>query len=259
MRFALMIEAQQGLSYADQLAIVQRAEAAGFESFFRSDHYASFPGDADQATTDAWAVIAGLSRETSRISLGALVSPVTFRHPGNFVKLVTTVDEMSGGRIEVGVGAGWNEQDHLQHGLPFPEIKERADLMEDELALLHGLWEEKPGWKFDGHHVRVRRGKLIPGPVQADGRPVGKNGRRRPRIITGSEGSPRGFRLAARYSDEFNLSSSSPATAKRKEAELDAACEAAGRDPKTLTRSTMAGALIGRDRDEVAGRADALL
>src|SRR6185436_4713225 len=124
MRFALMIEAQQGLSYADQLAIVQRAEAAGFESFFRSDP--------DQATTDAWAVLAGLARETSKITLGALVSPVTFRHPGNFVKLVTTVDQMSGGRVEVGVGAGWNESDHEPLGLPFPEIGERADLLEDE-------------------------------------------------------------------------------------------------------------------------------
>src|ERR1700741_4702447 len=186
MRFALMIEAQQGLSYEDQLAIGLRAEAAGFESFFRSDHYASFPGDANQATTDAWAVIAGLARETSKISLGALVSPVTFRHPGNFVKLVTTVDEMSGGRIEVGVGAGWNDADHKQHGLAFPDIKERADLLEDALALLHGLWGVKPRWKFDCHQVKVRCGKIIPGPVQAVGRPVGKNGRRRPRIITGS-------------------------------------------------------------------------
>ena len=259
MRFALMIEAQQGLSYEDQLAIVRRAEAAGFESFFRSDHYASFPGSSNQPTTDAWAVIAGLARETSKISLGALVSPVTFRHPGNFVKLVTTVDEMSGGRIEVGVGAGWNDADHKQHGLAFPEMKDRADLMEDQLALLHGLWEEKPGWRYDGHQIQVRGGKLIPGPVQKAGRPVGKNGRSRPRIITGSEGSPRAFRLAARYSDEFNLSSASPATAKKKEAELDAACETAGRDPKSLTRSVMAGALLGRDRDEVARRADALL
>ena len=259
MRFALMIEAQQGLSYADQLAIVRRGEAAGFESFFRSDHYASFPGDANQATTDAWAVIAGLARETSTISLGALVSPVTFRHPGNFVKLVTTVDEMSGGRIEVGVGAGWNEADHVQHGMAFPPMKERADLMEDQLALLHGLWEEKPGWRFDGHQISVRGGKLIPGPVQAEGRPVGKNGRRRPWILTGSEGSPRGFRIAARWSDEFNLTSSSPQIAKRKEAELDAACEAAGRDPKTLTRSAMVGTLIGRDQAEVGRRADALV
>jgi alkanesulfonate monooxygenase SsuD/methylene tetrahydromethanopterin reductase-like flavin-dependent oxidoreductase (luciferase family) len=259
MRFALMIEAQQGLSYEDQLAIVRRAEAAGFESFFRSDHYASFPGDANQPTTDAWAVIAGLARETSKIALGALVSPVTFRHPGNFVKLVTTVDEMSGGRIEVGVGAGWNEADHKQHGLPFPAMKERADLMEDQLALLHGLWEEKPGWRFDGNQIAVRGGKLIPGPVQRDGRPVGKNGRRRPWILTGSDGSPRGFRIAARWSDEFNLTSSSPDIARKKEKELDAACEAAGRDPKTLVRSAMAGTLIGRDDAEVARRADALL
>ena len=259
MRFALMIEAQQGLSYVDQLAIVQRAEAAGFESFFRSDHYASFPGSTDQATTDAWAVLAGLARETSNISLGALVSPVTFRHPGNFVKLVTTVDEMSGGRIEVGVGAGWNDADHKQHGLPFPEMKDRADLMEDQLALLHGLWEEKAGWKFDGHQIKVRGGKLIPGPVQHDDRPVGKNGRRRPRILTGGDGSPRGFRLAARYADEFNLTGASPNVAKQKGAELDAACAAAGRDARSLTRSAMVGTLLGRGRDEVARRADALL
>ena len=259
MRFALMIEAQQGLSYVDQLAIVQRAEAAGFESFFRSDHYASFPGSTDQATTDAWAVLAGLARETSKISLGALVSPVTFRHPGNFVKLVTTVDEMSGGRIEVGVGAGWNDADHKQHGLPFPEMKDRADLMEDQLALLHGLWEEKAGWKFDGHQIKVRGGKLIPGPVQHDDRPVGKNGRRRPRILTGGDGSPRGFRLAARYADEFNLTGASPNVAKQKGAELDAACAAAGRDARSLTRSAMVGTLLGRDRDEVARRADSLL
>jgi alkanesulfonate monooxygenase SsuD/methylene tetrahydromethanopterin reductase-like flavin-dependent oxidoreductase (luciferase family) len=259
MRFALMIEAQQGLSYEDQLAIALRAEAAGFEALFRSDHYASFPGDSGQATTDAWAILAGLARETSTIGLGTLVSPVTFRHPGNFVKLVTTVDEMSGGRLEVGVGAGWNEADHIQHGLPFPDIKERADLMEDQLALLHGLWEEPPGWRFDGHRIKVRNGMLIPGPVQREERPIGKNGRRRPRILTGSEGSPRAFRIAARYSDEFNLSSSSPDVARKKEAELDAACQAAGRDPKTLTRSTMAGTIIGRDEAEVSQRADALL
>src|SRR5437868_2673848 len=148
MRFALMIEAQQGLSYEDQLSIARRAEASGFETLFRSDHYASFPGAADQTTTDAWAILAGLARETSTIGLGTLVSPVTFRHPGNFVKLVTTVDQMSGGRIEVGVGAGWNDDDHLPLGLAFPEIGERADLMEDELAILHGILTEPDGWSF---------------------------------------------------------------------------------------------------------------
>jgi alkanesulfonate monooxygenase SsuD/methylene tetrahydromethanopterin reductase-like flavin-dependent oxidoreductase (luciferase family) len=259
MRFALMIEAQQGLSYEDQLAIARRAEAAGFEALFRSDHYASFPGDSDQVTTDAWAVLAGLARETSTIHLGTLVSPVTFRHPGNFVKLVTTVDQMSGGRIEVGVGAGWNEADHLPLGLPFPPINERADLLEDQLAILHGLWEEKPGWSYDGKQVQVRRGKLVPGPVQVEGRPVGANGRSRPRIITGSSGSPRGYRIAAKWSDEFNLSSASPSTARKAEAALDDACRAIGRDPRTLTRSAMAGVLLGRDAAEVERRADALV
>ena len=258
MRFALMIEAQMGLSYEDQLAIVQRAETAGFEAFFRSDHYASFPGSSEQDTTDAWAVIAGLARETSTIHLGALVSPVTFRHPGNFVKLVTTIDRMSAGRIEVGVGAGWNDEDHASLGLAFPEIGERADLLEDQLELLHGLWTQPPGWSFDGHQVHVRNGALRPGPVEVDGRPR-ENGRVRPRIITGSGGSPRGYRIAARYSDEFNLSSASPDDVGPKQRELDEACRAIGRDPGTLTRSAMVGALIGRDDAEVARRADALL
>src|SRR6266511_1730369 len=133
MRFALMIEPQQGLSYGDQIAIAKRAESNGFETLFRSDHYSSFPGPAGQPTTDAWAVLAGLARETDRIGLGALVSPMTFRHPGNFAKVVTTVDEMSGGRIEVGLGAGWNDIEHRQLGLDFPPITERADLMEAKL------------------------------------------------------------------------------------------------------------------------------
>jgi alkanesulfonate monooxygenase len=258
MRFALMIEAQQGLSYDDQLAIVRRAEAAGFESFFRSDHYASFPGPADQPTTDAWAVLAGLARETKTITLGSLVSPVTFRHPGNFVKLVTTVDHMSGGRIEVGVGAGWNEEDHLPLGLPFPPISERADLLEDQLALLHGLWTEPPGWSFDGHQIRVRGGAIRPGPIDVPGRPR-ENGRARPRILVGGEGTPRGFRIAARWADEFNLTSSSPDVVREKEAAIDEACRAAGRDPATLTRSAMVGVLIGVNAADVERRADEVL
>lgn len=253
MRFALMIEAQMGLSYEHQLAIVRRAETAGFESFFRSDHYAAFPGASDRETTDAWAVLAGLARETDRISLGALVSPVTFRHPGNFVKLVTTVDQMSGGRVEVGVGAGWNDQDHEPLGLPFPDIGERADLLEDQLAMLHGLWTEAPGWSFDGHQVQVRNGALRPGGVDVPGRPR-ENGRVRPRLLTGGGGSPRGFRIAARYADEFNITSSSPDDVRRKEAQLDEACRAIGRDPTSLTRSAMVGTLIGRDDREVQRR-----
>lgn len=258
MRFALMIEAQMGLSYEDHLALARRAEAAGFEALFRSDHYASFPGSSEQLTTDAWAVIAGLARETSTIRLGTLVSPVTFRHPGNFVKVVTTIDQMSGGRLEVGVGAGWNEADHLPLGLEFPQISERADLMEDQLALLHGLWTEPEGWDYDGHRIRVRGGALRPRAVEVDGRPV-ENGHVRPRILTGGEGSPRGYRIAARWADEFNLSSTSPEGAREKQAALDEACRAIGRDPSTLARSAMVGVLMGANDAEVDRRANALL
>jgi alkanesulfonate monooxygenase SsuD/methylene tetrahydromethanopterin reductase-like flavin-dependent oxidoreductase (luciferase family) len=258
-RFALMIEPQQGLSYLDQLAVARRAEAAGFEALFRSDHYASFPGRSDGPSTDAWAVLAGLARETERIHLGSLVSPVTFRHPGNFVKVVTTVDEMSDGRIEVGVGAGWNDDDHAQLGLPFPELAERADLLEDELALLHGLWTEPDGWAFQGHQIRVERGFLRPKPVDVPGRPHAANGAVRPRILVGGEGTPRGFRLAARYADEFNVTSSGPDRVRERYGVLDETLRAAGRDPSTLTHSAMVGTMLGLDEAEIGRRRTALL
>src|SRR6186713_1659280 len=241
MRFVLMIEAQQGLSYGEQVALARRAEANGFEGFFRSDHYASFPGPAGHPTTDAWTVIAGLARDTERIGLGVLVAPVTFRHPGTFAKVVTTVDEMSGGRIEVGVGAGWNDLEHRQYGLSFPDIKERADLMEDQLAILHGLWGEPDGWSFQGHQVAIEDASFHPKPVDVPARP---------RLLVGGQGSPRTYRLAARYADEFNLSSSGPEKAREAYAAVDAACVAIGRDPGTLAHSTMAGVLIGRDEAE---------
>jgi alkanesulfonate monooxygenase SsuD/methylene tetrahydromethanopterin reductase-like flavin-dependent oxidoreductase (luciferase family) len=260
MRYVLMTEPQQGMSYADQLAVAKRAEANGFDAYFRSDHFASFPGAAGQPTTDAWTVLAGLARDTERIGLGVLVSPVTFRHPGVFTKVVTTVDEMSGGRIEVGVGAGWNEDEHRQLGLAFPPIKERADLLEDQLAILHGLWGEPDGWSYEGiTGLRVEGALFRPRPVDVPGRPRTPIGGARPRIIVGGSGSPRSYRLAARWADEFNLSSSSPAKAAEVITALDEACRAIGRDPATLARSTMAGVLVGRDAEEVASRERALL
>jgi F420-dependent oxidoreductase-like protein len=258
-RFALMIEPQQGLSYADQLAIVQRAEAVGFESFFRSDHYQSFPGPAGEPTTDAWAVLAGLARETSTITLGTLVSPVTFRHVGNLAKVITTVDEMSGGRVEFGLGAGWNDEEHAQLGLPFPEIEERGDILEEHLQVLRGLWGEPDGWSFAGRHVRIDGARFHPKPVARPGRPTGANGATRPRILTGSSGSPRAMRIAARYADEFNLSSASPDKAREWYGKLDEACRAIGREPSSIGRSVMAGVLIGRDDAEVARRKVQLL
>lgn len=260
MQYVLMMEAQQGMRYADQLAAAKRAEANGFDAWFRADHFASFPGKSGQPTTDAWTILAGLARDTQRIGLGVLVSPVTFRHPGVLAKIVTTVDEMSGGRVEVGVGAGWNEEEHRQLGLAFPPITERADLLEDQLAILHGLWGEPDGWSYEGiSGLRLEGALFRPRPVDVPGRPRTPDGGARPRIIVGGSGSPRSYRLAARYADEFNLSSSSPDRAAEVGRELDAACAAIGRDPGTLARSTMAGVLVGRTEAEVAEREAALL
>jgi len=249
MRYALMIEPQQGLTYADQLAIARRAEALGFEALFRSDHYESFPGAAGNPTTDAWAVLAGLARETSTIHLGTLVSPATFRTPGNLAKVAITVDEMSGGRIEVGVGTGWHEHEHAAHGFPFPPIGERAERLEETLEILHGLWDGPDGWSFEGQHFTVADALFRPKP----GSVAGRNGTR-PRLITGGGGTARGYRIAAKYSDEFNLSSSSPEEAVEKFALLDAACGAIGRDPSTLTHSVMAGVLVAHDAAELERR-----
>lgn len=254
MRFALMTEPQMGLTYADQLAVVQRAEAAGFETFFRSDHYESFPGETDQPTTDAWAVLAGLARDTSRIGLGVLVSPVTFRTPGNLAKVAVTVDELSGGRVEVGVGAGWHADEHRRHGFPFPDIAERADMLEETLEILRGLWEAPDGWSFEGAHYTIDDAFFRPKPASQpwrDGRAI--------RILTGGQGSPRAYRIAAKYADEFNLSSTSPDVATEKYAKLDDACRAIGRDPSTVTHSAMVGLLVGRTPAEVKDREQALV
>ena len=242
MRFALMIEPQQGMSYADQLAVARHAEAAGFEALFRSDHYESFPGPADRPTTDAWAVIAGLARETTTIGLGALVSPVTYRLPGNLAKLVATVDEMSGGRVEVGLGAGWHEEEHRRHGFPFPPIEERATMLEEQVAIVAGLLHGADGFSFSGRYYTVEDARFRPRPT------------RRINILIGGEGSPRSMRIAAAHAGEFNLSSASPERALEKFAQLDATCRAAGRDPATLRRSAMVGTVIGRDDAEVQRR-----
>jgi F420-dependent oxidoreductase-like protein len=239
-----MTEPQQGYSYQDILDTARAAERAGFETFFRSDHYTSFPGEAGLPTTDAWTTLAGLARETERIGLGAMVSPVTFRLPGVLAKIAATVDEMSGGRVEVGVGAGWNEIEHEQLGIPYPDTVGRMDRLEESLAILKGLWDEPDGWSFEGEHYQVR-GSLM--------RPKG----RRPNLILGGTGKPRSLRLAATYADEYNISSSTPEEVREISARLDAACEKVGRDPATITRSVMAGALVGRDEADLERRVDA--
>ena len=191
----------------------------------------------------------GLARETTTIRIGALVSPVTFRHPGNLAKLATTVDEMSGGRLDVGVGAGWNQAEHDHHGFPFPPIEVRAEMLEEQLEVLRGLWQGPDGWSFSGRHYQVPAGMLRPRPVQQPAPP----------LIVGGEGSPRSMRIAVRFADEFNLSSASPERVVERFAMLDTIAREAGRDPATIRHSAMAGALIGRDAAEVERRSRALL
>jgi alkanesulfonate monooxygenase SsuD/methylene tetrahydromethanopterin reductase-like flavin-dependent oxidoreductase (luciferase family) len=252
MRVALMTEPQQGLTYLEILAVARAAETAGLEGFFRSDHFTSFPGPTGEHTTDAWATLAGLARETSRLQLGALVSPVTFRIPGSFVKLVTTVDEMSGGRVEIGVGAGWNETEHAELGIPYPvDAATRVDMMEEQLAILVGLLDEPDGWSYEGTHWQVGGSLFRP---RYDGSVARADGRRRPSIIVGGVGKPRSIRLAVRYADEYNVSSSTPDQVADINGRIDAACAAVGRDPGTIRRSVMAGVLIGRDEAELRTR-----
>jgi F420-dependent oxidoreductase-like protein len=251
MRLALMTEPQQGLSYEEVLAIVRAAEGAGLEAFFRSDHFASFPGPAGLPTTEAWSTLAGLARDTSTIHLGSLVSPVTFRIPGVFAKQVATVDEMSGGRVEVGMGAGWNDEEHAQLGIPFPGLRQRYDMLEEAVAIVHGLWTEPDGWRFDGAHWRVDGSRLAPRPT--------RGGRRHPNLILGGDGGPRLARLVARFADEFNLASASPDKARAAYERIARACEAAGRDPAEVTRSAMTGVLIAESAGDLRDRVRAQL
>jgi F420-dependent oxidoreductase-like protein len=246
MRFALMSEPQQGLSYDGILALARAAESAGLEAFFRSDHYGSFAGPPDGATTDAWATLAGLARDTSTIRIGSLVSPMTFRIPGSFAKVVATVDEMSGGRIEVGMGAGWNEDEHRELGIPFPPLGERYDRLEESLAIVHGLWTEPDGWSYEGRLWQVHDARLRPRPTFS--------GRRHPHLILGGDGGPRLARLVATWADEFNRQSATPDRLREAYGRIDAACADAGRDPETVVHSAMVGVLVAETERDLHDR-----
>jgi F420-dependent oxidoreductase-like protein len=245
-RYALMTEPQQGLSYDEILALARAAESAGLEAFFRSDHYGSFAGPEDGPTTDAWATLAGLARDTSTIRIGSLVSPVTFRIPGSFAKVVATVDEMSGGRVEVGMGAGWNEEEHQELGIPFPSLGERYDRLEEALTIVHGLWIEPDGWSYDGHSWQVRHAHFRPRPTFS--------GRRHPHLLLGGDGGPRLSRLVATWADEFNRQSATPERLREAYANVAAACVALGRDPETVIRSAMVGVLVAETEAELRDR-----
>ncbi|MGY1773073.1 LLM class F420-dependent oxidoreductase [Blastococcus sp. SYSU D00813] len=250
MQLRIFTEPQQGATYDDLLAVAKRTEETGFDAFFRSDHYLAMSGDGLPGPTDAWLTLAGLARETSRIRLGTLMSAATFRLPGPLAISVAQVDQMSGGRVEFGIGAGWFEAEHDAYGIPFPDTGERFDRYEEQLAVVTGLWSTPPGKTFDfaGQHYRLTGSPALPKPVQAGGIPV----------LIGGKGARRTPRLAARYAAEFNVPFSSAEENARLFAGVREACEETGRDPSSLTYSSALVLCVGRDEAEVARRAAAI-
>ncbi|MGC8635144.1 MAG: TIGR03560 family F420-dependent LLM class oxidoreductase [Candidatus Limnocylindrales bacterium] len=228
MRFTLMVDPQEGLSYAAMLELALAAEAAGFEGFVRSDHWLSLEGEWSRPASDAWTTLAGLARDTRRIRLGTMVSPVTFRHPVALAKIVATVDEMSGGRVELGLGAGWYGPEHERFGLANPPRAERFEWLEEQLQIVRGLWTQ-PSFNFTGHHYQLHEAVCEPKPVQHP----------HPPIVVGGYGKPKLVRLAATHADELNLDSPPPEACREVFARLDDACRAVGRHPGGVTRSAM--------------------
>lgn len=249
MRFALMIEPQQAITWDQHVLLTQRAEKNGFETLYRSDHYDSFPGPAGRTTTDAFAVIAGLVRETSRIRHGTMVSPVTFRPPGNVAKVVATIDEMSGGRIELGLGAGWNLEEHRRHGYAFPDMPTRLEMLEEQLQVIGGLFSGQTGWSFEGKHYQVSDTHFAPLPVQSPRAP----------LIVGTQGKKRAISMAARLADHLNLYYCDPEAAGAAFKVLDDECRAIGRDPGEVTRSVLLGTVVGEDAADLSARRDAIV
>jgi F420-dependent oxidoreductase-like protein len=246
----IFTEPQMGATYDDLLAVARRTEETGFDAFFRSDHYLTMGGDGLPGPTDAWTTLAGLARETSRIRLGTLMTAATFRLPGPLAISVAGVDQMSGGRVELGIGAGWFEAEHTAYGIPFPPLRERFDRYEEQLAVITGLWSTPLGetFDFDGEYYRLSGSPALPKPVQAGGIP----------IIVGGSGRKRTPRLAARYAGEFNVPFASVEDNARLFAGVREACQEAGRDPASMTYSSALVLCVGRDEAEIARRAAAI-
>jgi F420-dependent oxidoreductase-like protein len=246
----IFTEPQMGATYDDLLAVARRTEETGFDAFFRSDHYLTMGGDGLPGPTDAWVTLAGLARETSRIRLGTLMTAGTFRLPGPLAIAVAQVDQMSGGRVELGIGSGWFEAEHTAYGIPFPSLGERFDRYEEQLAIISGLWATPAGetLDFEGTHYRLAGSPALPKPVQDGGVP----------ILVGGHGRTRTPRLAARYAAEFNVPFSSADDNARLFARVREACEEAGRDPSSLVYSSALVLCVGRDEAELARRAAAI-
>ena len=236
-----MIEGQEGVSWDEWVALGRATEESGLEGLFRSDHYAGLMGDETRGSLDAWTQIAALAALTTRIRLGTLVSPVTFRHPALLAKAVATADHVSGGRVELGIGAGWNVREHAAYGFRFPELPERLERLEEQLELIVRQWTEN-GVSLAGRHYATESLDALPKPVQ----------RPRPPIIVGGAAKPRTARLAARFADEYNTPFATAEQCRKRRALVAEACAQAGREP--LVFSLMTGCVVASDRAELRHR-----
>lgn len=249
MDLRIFTEPQQGATYDDLLRVARKTEECGYDAFFRSDHYLAMNVDGLPGPTDAWLTLAALARETERIRLGTLVTSNTFRHPGVLAISAAQVDQMSGGRVELGLGAGWYTEEHSAYGIPFPSVRERFDRLAESLKIITGMWETPLGETFDhrGRYYQLADSPALPKPVQS---PVP--------VIIGGTGPRKTPALAVKYATEFNV----PFVPAEKAAELNErvteVCEEAGRDPKSLTRSAALVLCCGRDETEIARRAAAI-
>jgi F420-dependent oxidoreductase-like protein len=250
MRLRIFTEPQQGADYDTLLRVAKATEDLGFDAFFRSDHYLKMGGVSGRpGPTDAWVTLGGLARETSRIRLGTLMTAATFRHPGPLAISVAQVDQMSGGRVEFGFGAGWYEAEHAAYAMPFPSLGERFERYEEQLAIITGLWGTAEGEKFQfsGKHYTVANSPGLPKPAQRPGPPV----------LIGGGGKKRTPRLAARYAAEFNLPFATVAATSAAFGRVREACTAASRAPDSMIYSVAHTVLCGRTPQDVARRGEA--
>ncbi len=241
-----MIEGQEGVTWPQWVALARACEQNGIPALFRSDHYLNLDGrHPEWGSLDAWGTICGLAAITSSLRLGTLVSPATFRHPCLLAKLVVTADHISGGRIELGLGAGWHEREHEAYGFPFPPTRTRMDMLEEQLEVVLGCWGQGP-FSFSGSHYTLRDLDAQPKPVQ----------RPHPPLLIGGSGGIRSASLAARFADEYNTPFPSLAEIGQFRERVHEACDRAGRE--AIPFSIMAGLLVGADRTEVQERAKRL-
>lgn len=243
-----MIEGQEGVSWEQWLALAHASEEHGVEALFRSDHYLSQSFPHERAAHDAWTTLAGLAAHTTTLRLGTLVSPVTLRHPSLLANAVTTVDHISDGRVELGMGAGWMDLEHESYGFPFPPMRQRIAMLGEQLEIVHRLWTEDHV-TFSGAHYSLEDCPALPKPVQEP----------HPPLLVGGRARPGTANLAARFADEYNVIGSTREDYAEARRSLDAACERAGRDPKTLRMSIMTGFLVGADEKGLLAHARATI